>query len=144
MILNTSEAAAHLGYRSRTTLQRLLRSGYLDRYRVLSDDRQVLLETDPAGLPCLRDAVRGVTQVKVTSPLWLETPVEEADDFSPEKVESIRQWLDATCPDEWKEIAEIANNFLDLKSWTAPPWSGREWQTLAMVLNLAQDAAGDA
>ena len=144
MILNTSEAAAHLGYRSRTTLQRLLRSGYLDRYRVQSDDRQVLLETDPPGLLSLRDAVRGLTQVKATSPLGLETPVKEADDFNPEKVDSIRQWLEETCPGEWKEIAEIANNFLDLKSWTAPPWSGRDWQTLAKVLNLAQDTASDA
>ena len=70
MILNTSEAARHLGYRTRTTLQRLLRDGHLDRYRVPGGGRQVLLETAPEGLPTLREQVQALTQIRHSSPLW--------------------------------------------------------------------------
>ena len=69
MILNTSEAARHPGYGSRSTLQRLLRDGHLDRYRVPGGGRKVLLETAPEGLPSSRETVQALTQIRHNSPL---------------------------------------------------------------------------
>ena len=64
MICNLSEAALHLGYRSRSTLQRLVRDGHLEAYRVPGSTRQVLLETDPPGRPSLRRAVQALIQIR--------------------------------------------------------------------------------
>lgn len=123
MILNTSEAAAHLGYRTRTTLQRLLRDGHLDRYRVPGGGRQVLLETEPPGLPSLREQVQALVQIRHTSPLWRrEQPAAEVT------------------PD-WERIAEAANAFLDCGAWGPPPWPAGRWATLAMVISLAEENA---
>ena len=70
MICNITEASLHLGFRSRSTLQRLVARGYLDRYRVPSDGREVLLETDPLDEPSLREMVQGLVQFRPGSPLW--------------------------------------------------------------------------
>lgn len=161
MILNTSEAARHLGYRTRTTLQRLLRDGHLDRYRVPGGGRQVLLETAPEGLPTLRETVQALTQIRYDSPLWKRErrraePVEleqlsdeqlhayTAEVLSDEALEAamapITAWCDAQRSLDWDQVAEVANGYLDLTCWAAPPWSGDQWNTLAMVLELAQEA----
>lgn len=44
MVLNITEAALSLVYRSRSTLQRLVHDGQLDAYRVPSRGRQILLK----------------------------------------------------------------------------------------------------
>ena len=51
MIVNISEACAHLGYRSRSTVQRLIHKGHLDGYLRPGGGRAVLLETDFYRLP---------------------------------------------------------------------------------------------
>ena len=70
MIFSITEASLHLGFRSRSTLQRLVAKGHLDGYRVPSNGREVLLETTPAGQPSLRETVRSMTQYRPGSPLW--------------------------------------------------------------------------
>jgi hypothetical protein len=43
----------------------------------------------------------------------------------------------------WKGIsdleaqAELCNRYLDCSTWGPPPWSKEQWQTLAVVLELA-------
>ncbi|NBO83182.1 MAG: hypothetical protein EBU75_10270 [Betaproteobacteria bacterium] len=118
MILNCTEAALHLGYRSRTTLQRLLRDGHLSEYRLSGGGRQVLLETDPPGMPCLRSAVQALTQIRYSSPLWRS----DEPEASP-----------------WDGVAERLNSYLG-DSWPTVPWSGDQVATLALLLSMAKES----
>ncbi len=159
MLVNISDAALHLGYSSRSTVSRLLRAGLLADYeRPGGNGRERLLETDPPGLPSLRSAVQGLTQIRYDSPLWKRErrrakPVEldqlsdeqlhayTAEVLSDETLEAamapITAWCDAQRSPDWDQVAEAANGYLDLACWAAPPWSGAQWNTLAMVLQLA-------
>ena len=87
MIVNISEACAHLGYRSRSTVQRLIQKGHLDGYLRPGGGRAVLLETDPPGLPSLRSAVQGLTQIRYDSPLWQQ----------PRQLRGGASWRDQRC-----------------------------------------------
>jgi len=42
----------------------------------------------------------------------------------------------------WDQVAELANASLDCSAWGAPPWSGDQWATLAVVLELATSGDG--
>jgi hypothetical protein len=117
VIFNCTEAALHLGFRSRTTLQRLLRDGHLGEYRVPGGGRQVLLETDPPGMPSLRTAVQGLVQVRYSSPLWR----------SDEPVAS-----------PWDRVAKRLNAYLG-DGWPSPPYSGDQVATLALLLSMAEE-----
>lgn len=120
MILNASEAARHLGYRTRTTLQRLLRDGHLDRYRVPGGGRQVLLETAPEGLPSLREQVQALTQIRHNSPLWRRGGAEEISEAELDAaLEPINRWIEAR--DQ------------------APAWDGDQVATLALCLEMARE-----
>jgi len=125
MILNTSEAARHLGYSTRTTLQRLLAAGLLDDYRRPGGGRQVLLETNPPELPTLRQRVQGLVQIRYSSPLWRRDGPAEITEPG------------------WDAVAERLNDFLG-PSWPGPPWDGDQTATLALCLEMAQEggAAG--
>ncbi|MFN9914135.1 MAG: hypothetical protein ACK53L_16210, partial [Pirellulaceae bacterium] len=55
------DAAAHLGHKSRSTLYRLKRDGFLSDYlRPGGKGGAQLLELTPAGLPTLRDYCQGI------------------------------------------------------------------------------------
>jgi hypothetical protein len=41
----------------------------------------------------------------------------------------------------WVKISEAANAMLDCNAWGPPPWAADRWETLAVVLQLAQEAA---
>jgi len=145
MILNTSEAARFLGYRTRTTLQRLLAAGLLDAYRVPGGGRQVLLETNPPELPTLRQRVQALTQVRFNSPLWRRGGAEEITEQGLEQaMEPINRWIEARdqAPN-WEAVAERLNAYLG-DGWPAPPYSGDQVATLALCLEMAQEAAADA
>jgi len=140
MILNTSEAARHLGYSTRTTLQRLLAAGLLDAYRVPGGGRQVLLETRPPGLPTLRQRVQGLVQVRYSSPLWRrDGPAEITEQGLEAAMEPINRWIEARdqAP-AWDAVAERLNDFLD-PSCPGPPWDGDQVSTLALCLEMAQE-----
>ena len=69
-VLNLNNASAHLGFKSCVTLRRLHRRGQLDDYRrVAPDKRAIYLETDPYGLPSLREHVQKHTACRFDSPL---------------------------------------------------------------------------
>jgi hypothetical protein len=149
MICNLSEASLQLGYRARSTLQRLVRDGQLEAYRVPSGGRQILLETDPVGLPSLRETVQALTQYRPGSPLWQRRrPVAEpldglTDDELDSYTDMVMAGLDSAPLPDWERVAEHGNAYLG-PDWPAPPWSPDQWATVAMVLALAQDAAADA
>ena len=42
---------------------------------------------------------------------------------------------------DWAEISAAASTTLDLKAWGPHPWDADQWATLAVVLELAQEAA---
>lgn len=161
MILNTSEAALHLGYKSRTTLQRLLRDGLLEQYKVPRTGHQLLLDTHPPGLPSLRSAVQGLTQIRYDSPLWQQprqrrpARVAEMTDaelhaycdehLSDAALEAamapINAWCDSQRAPDWARIAEQLNAYLG-DNWPAPPYSADQAATLAMCLSLAEETGG--
>jgi hypothetical protein len=150
MICNLSEAALHLGYRSRSTLQRLVRGGQLEAYRVPGGPREVLLETDPPGRPSLRSAVQALTQIRYDSPLWQQprrrpaaAPLAElSDEELGARCDEVMAGLDAVeLGPHWAEISTAANAMLDCNAWGPPPWPADQWATLAVVLELAQEAA---
>ena len=92
------------------TLHRLHRKGQLDDYRrVGPDKRAIYLETDPYGLPSLREHVQKHTACRFDSPLW-QAP----------------SWT------------EVANGYLDLTQWGPPPWTELQWVTLRNVIELAE------
>ena len=108
-VLNLNNASAHLGFKSCVTLRRSHRKGQLDDYRrVGPDKRAIYLETDPYGLPSLREHVQKHTACRFDSPLW-QAP----------------SWT------------EVANGYLDLPQWGPPPWSELQWRTLRNVIELA-------
>ena len=119
-VLNLSNASAHLGFKSCVTLRRLHRKGQLDDYRrVGPDKRAIYLETDPYGLPSLREHVQAHTSCRGNSPLW------GADYKSWPK--GSRNWTD------------VANSYLDLPQWGPPPWTELQWVTLRNVIELAEE-----
>ena len=103
-VFNFADASEHLGFKSCVTLRRLHRKGLLDAYQTFSPDRpSIYLETDPDGLPSLREHVQSHTKWRHDSPLW-QTP-------------------------SW---SEVANEYLDLPQWAhhrGPSCSGRRCAT---------------
>ena len=145
IIYNITEASLHLGFRSRSTLQRLVAKGYLDAYLRPSDGREVLLETTPAGQPSLREKVRSMTQYRPGSPLWGQERhwpvVELSDEELGARCNEVMAGLDAVeLGPDWASVAEQLNAFLG-DNWPAPPYSPDQTATLAMVLSLAEEAA---
>jgi len=143
--LNTSEAARFLGYRTRTTLQRLLAAGLLDAYRVPGGGRQVLLETNPPELPTLRQRVQALTQVRFNSPLWRRGGAEEITEQGLEAAMApINRWIESRDEGpQWDAVAARLNGYLG-DGWAGPPYSGDQVATLALCLEMAQEAAADA
>jgi hypothetical protein len=162
MIVNISEACAHLGYRSRSTVQRLIKAGHLNAYLRPGGGRAVLLETNPEGMPSLRSAVQGLTQIRYDSPLWQQPRQRQparvaemsdaelhaycAEHLSDAALEAamapITAWCDSQATPDWCRVAEYLNTYLG-DSWPAPPWSGDQAATVAMALSLAEEAAAD-
>jgi hypothetical protein len=148
VICNLSEAALHLGFRSRSTLQRLVAKGYLDGYLLPSEGCEVLLETDPPGLPSLRETVQAATQYRPGSPLWhqprrrpVAAPLAElSDEELGARCDEVMSGLDAVeLGPDWVELAEQLNAYLG-DSWPPPPWDSGQAATVAMCLALAQEA----
>ena len=113
-------SGAHLGFRTTTTLRRLLQAGELSAYvRSGPDLRATYLDVAPKGRPTLRQHVQAHTSCRGNSPLW------GADYESWPK--GSRNWT------------EVANGYLDLPQWGPPPWTELQWATLRNVIELAQE-----
>ena len=70
-IVNLRQASAHLGFRTTTTLRRLLQAGELSAY-VRSGPvlRATYLDVAPKGRPTLSQHVQAHTSCRGNSPLW--------------------------------------------------------------------------
>lgn len=123
-IVNLRQASAHLGFKTTTTLRRLLQTGELSAYlRSGPDLRATYLELSPQGRPTLRQHVQAHTECRGNSPLW------GADYESWPKPNG--NWTD------------VANSYLDLSDssqWGAPPWTELQWATLRVVIELAEES----
>ncbi len=129
MLCTLTQASEALGFASKTSIKRLVKAGRLKQYLREKRGRAQMIETEPEGLPPLRDALRELTVARVGSPLWApaEAPAQPALD--------------------WDQLAEVANAFLDLRQWGAPPWSGSQWATLLGCAELARlevDSQGES
>ena len=120
-IVNLRQASAHLGFRTTTTLRRLLQAGELSAYvRSGPDLRATYLDVAPKGRPTLRQHVQAHTECRGNSPLW------GADYESWPKPSG--NWTD------------VANSYLDLPQWGPPPWTELQWVTLRNVIELAENS----
>ncbi len=113
MIVNLTKASAQLGFKSRTPLQRLLHDGFLKDYEAGKVGRQILIEMNPEGLPCLRSRIQALTEARVDSPLW----------------EAVK-W-------QWEDLAAYANAFVDFEKLGPGPWTGEQWKLLDNLMGLA-------
>lgn len=115
-VLNLGQAAALLGFRSSASLRKLLKRGVLDEYRRSGPDgRSTYLETEPDGLPTLKQQIQNHTECHFNSPLWRR---------------------DSPAADDWTARAA---EFIDPSCWSAPPWSAQEWRNLKAIIELADD-----
>jgi hypothetical protein len=144
MMCNLTEASLHLGYRTRSTLQRLVRDGQLAAYRVPGSGREILLNTNPPGRPSLRETVEALTQFRPNSPLRRRPPAEPLMEMTDAELgaytDRVMAGLDSAPAPDWAAIAARLNEFLG-PEWPAPPWSAAQVNTVAMALSLAEEAA---
>lgn len=126
MQLTISEAAAHCGYRSTTVIYKLQRSGMLRVYEAGHRGRSQLLESNPAGHCSLRDYIAACVQLRHDSPLAQ----------APRRAAAVAP---LTSPN-WAAVAEQLNEFLP--DWPAAPWSAEQVNTMALCIEMAQEAAG--
>ena len=120
-IVNMRQASAQLGFRTTTTLRRLLQAVELSAYvRSGPDLRATYLDMAPKGRPTLRQHVQAHTECCGNSPLW-------GADYE--------NW-----PQGNRHWTEVANGYLDLPQWGPPPWTELQWVTLRNVIELAEDS----
>jgi hypothetical protein len=108
------EASRRLGYRSRSTLLRLIQSGQLSEF--------------------IRESPTGALHLEIEG---LRERVKQLVQFRPNSVAHQPQG-----PPSWPEIASLANSYLDIEAWGPPPWDGDRWATLAVVLDMAAQGQG--
>ena len=132
MIVNITRASELLGFRSRSRLQRLIKAGLLDGYLREGGGRSTLLETDPPGLPSLREMVRANTRVRYDSPLWKMGSDDLSDEAMDAAIAPINRWIESR--DAW---TKRANAYLDCSCWGPPPWTALQWATLRNVIEMA-------
>ena len=152
MKLTISEAAAHCGYKSRSVIYRLQQSGLLRDYEAGRMGRSLLLESHPPGRCPLRDHIAASVQLRHDSPLGQHpSPMAELSDAElaaamptdaqlAAAMRPIDDWIASRqqAPD-WPRIAARLNGFLG-PDWPPPPWDGDQAATVALCLELAQEA----
>ena len=118
MEVSITEASIALGFRSRSTIYRLLKSGSLSEFE----------RTSPSGARCLEldglaDTVRRLLRRQVNS----ATPMPSA----------------APALDWWGDVASSCNRYLELDCWGPPPWSPLQWSVLVGVAQMAVEELGN-
>jgi len=128
MPVSIADAAAALGFRSRSTLYRLLDRGLLKDWERTGPKGQRWLE-----LEGLQARVQKFVRLQSNSPKGKTEPLEQEVDLR----DLTGEESDATR--FWQQVAPVANGFLDVSRWGPPPWSADRWVTLCHVLEMAVD-----
>ena len=126
MPVSITDAAAALGFRSRSTLYRLLDQGLLKDWEREGPRGQRWLE-----LEGLQSRVQKFIRRQINSPKGKTEPLEQEVDLR----ELTGGGSDASR--FWQQVAPVANGFLDVSCWGPPPWSADRWVTLCHVLEMA-------
>ena len=126
MPVSITDAAAALGFRSRSTLYRLLDQGLLKDWEREGPRGQRWLE-----LEGLQSRVQKFIRLQINSPKGKTEPLEQEVDLR----ELTGGGSDASR--FWQQVAPVANGFLDVSCWGPPPWSADRWVTLCNVLERA-------
>ena len=124
MPISISDAAAALGFRSRSTLYRLLGQGLLKEWETEGPKGQRWLELE--GLQA---------RVQKCVRLQSNSPRENADLMEVDLQELTGGESGASR--FWQQVSPVANGFLDFSCWGPPPWSADRWVTLCHVLEMA-------
>jgi hypothetical protein len=112
------DAAAHLGHKSRSTLYRLKRHGFLSAYlRPGGKGGAQLLELAPEGRPTLRDYCRGILLLRVDSPLWRPEPEPEPPEPPDDPLGFWREWGRVAGPDDPPLSEDEAEEHAALIAW---------------------------
>ena len=114
MEVSVTEASIALGFRSRSTIYRLLRNGSLSEFE----------RTSPTGARCLEldglaDTVRRLIRRQVNSAISIPSAAPALG------------W--------WGDVAPICNRYLELDCWGPPPWSALQWSVLVGIAKMAAD-----
>ena len=126
MPVSITDAAAALGFRSWSTLYRLLDQGLLKDWEREGPRGQRWLE-----LEGLQSRVQQSIRLQINSPKGKTEPLEQEVDL---------RGLTGGGSDAsrfWQQVAPVANGFLDVSCWGPPPWSADRWVTLCHVLEMA-------
>jgi hypothetical protein len=118
------DAAAYLGHKSRSTLYRLKRAGFLSDYlRPGGKGGAQLLELTPEGLPTLRAYCRGILLARIDSPLWRAEPEPEPPAPPDDPLGFWREWGRVAGPDDPPLSGDEAEEHAAAMAWhmTEPP-----------------------
>lgn len=134
MPVSVADAAAALGFRSRSTLYRLLDRGLLKDWEREGPKGQRWLE-----LEGLQAQVQKFVRLQSNSPRGKTEPLEVDLNDLPEQAGDLRDLTGDTsnATHFWQQVAPVANGFLDASRWGPPPWSADRWVTLCHVLEMA-------
>ena len=133
MEVTITEAAAALGFRSRSTLSRLLRQGLLTNWERTGPKGQRLLELDG-----LQGQVQRFVRLQANTPRHSRTA-------SPTRASEPQERPASS--DFWDQVASMANGYLEPSCWGPPPWPADRWVSLWHVMDMAignvkQDCCG--
>ena len=130
MQLSIPATATALGFRSCSTLYRLLKQGHLKDWERTGPTGQRMLE-----LEGLHDRVRRFVRVQINTPK-AEPALAATTAAAPE----VWLWHQESYH-QWAKAAEVANAYLDCSAWGPPPWSAQQWATLAIVAEMSLEAS---
>jgi hypothetical protein len=126
MPVSITDAAAALGFQSRSTLYRLLDRGLLKDWERTGPKGQRWLE-----LEGLQSRVQKFLRIQINSPQGKAEPLEQEVDLRE------LTGAESDVSQFWQRVAPVANGFLDVSCWGPPPWSADRWVTLCHVLEMA-------
>ncbi len=114
MEVSVTEASIALGFRSRSTIYRLLKNGSLSDFERTTSSGARCLELDG-----LADAVRRLLRRQVNSAISIPSAAPALG------------W--------WGDVAHICNRYLEVDCWGPPPWSALQWSVLVGVAQMATE-----
>ena len=123
-LVTMTEAARQLGYASRSQLKRLRDEGRINDFRHKIGNRE-LIETDG-----LHEHIAGIITQRGSGNICLSP----SPSGHGRKAVTLRSGTD-----DWQQIADVVNGWLDRKCWKGHPFTAQQLATLSVCI---RDAAG--